>query len=1204
MRGMRTVAIGLAALLVSSPSIRAQSVTGQVSGTLTDSSGSAIAGASAQLTNDLTKQVRSLVTESSGSFIFADLVPGDYTLHVSHPGFKAYVEHAISVSADEKVALHDIRLAVGDVNSTISVQAETAHVATDSSDRTIEVNGTQIANTPVRGRDWIGVLETLPGVVDLNNHDVPGWNSGMPTVNGGQTGQVFITLDGVGSQDSGSPANNGYLAPSVDAIGEVKVMVSNYSAEYGSRGGGQLVVSIKNGTRQFHGSAFYFYRHESLNANEFFNNAAGLQRPLYRYSNEGGTLGGPLLIPGTNFNQSRTKLFFFFSEDYLSFLTPGALNKYTLPTALERQGNFSKTVTTTGALITIKDPSTGKAFPGNLMPASRISPAGYAMMNLFPLPFTADPTGQRQYNAVYQFSRHDPHEDRILRLDYNVATSTQAFVRLMNDYQGDRGFGSTLNATGGNTTGGWGQMPTDYGVQSAGAAATVIHTFRANLINEFTAGINRAHQSVSVESQASLAANQLSALQGPNGQAVTLPKVYSANESGLMTNLIPNIRFTTLNPQSAGQGVTNPPGFTFDPRFPFNGTDQVETTTDTVSWIKGAHSVKFGFYYERMARNVTVYSEYNTNGSYYFGSDTASPNDTGYAYSNLLIGSVQAYGEDNTRLTNHARYNQIEWFGQDSWKVARRLTFDLGVRFQYPGALSSAGTTLGLFNGSDYRASQAGTLLFPAVVGGQNVAENLKTQAVYPLARAGFFDPASYPANGSPYSGMVQYHGRAFSNPGLAIGPRAGFGWDVLGDGKLALRGGFGIFYDRAFGVDTDGATGAGVGPIAAPPQFQAPTYYNTTLTQLLTAQGFLSPQTVFAGQTYKNPATYNWSLGLQRDLGKGWILDVAYVGNSAHHRFEQVDGNSVAPYTDWTPTAGLNRAYLDPTSGGKTFYTANLMRPYSGFGAIDYSCSCGESNYNSLQTQVNRRFSKRLQLGANWTWAKTLTYATRDPWVPDRLQYTEVSGDRPQVINANYSYEIPNGSRIQRNRFTRAALDGWHFNGVTKLMTGNPLTVTCTSASAPIGYWTGTPTGLTAGSGLPFRCEMLTPNPFLLVGMPWPANVSRSLFYPLNAANFKLPPATSLGIGSTPPTVFLGPGFENFDFSLLKDVRLGRENNRLLEFRVEAYNVFNHFNPGNPNTSLTLNYTTGANTNANFGTITTAVGTARHLALAAKFRF
>ena len=644
MKSIRSVAILLTALCVVSFSALAQSVTGQISGTVTDSADTVIAGARVQLTNDLTQQVRSITTETSGSFIFADLVPGNYSIHVIHPGFKAYVQHPISVSADEKVALHDIRLAVGDVATTVSVEAETAHVATDSSDRSILVNSTQIANTPVRGRDWIGVLETLPGVVDLNNHDVPGWNSGMPTVNGGQTGQVFITFDGVGSQDSGSTVNNGYLAPSVDAIGEVKVLVSNYSAEYGSRGGGQLVVTVKNGTNQFHGSAFYFYRHESLNANEFFNNSASLQRPLYRYSNEGGTFGGPLLIPGTNFNKSRTKLFFFFSEDYLSFLTPGALNKFTMPTALERQGDYSQTDTTTVKLIPIKDPTTGKAFPNNIIPVSRISPLGFAMMNLFPMPFTTDPTGQHQYNAIYQFSRHDPHEDRILRLDYNVSSSTQAFVRLINDYQADRGIGATLNSTGG-----WGQLPTDYGIQSAGAVLTVIHTFRPNLINEFTAGVNRAHQTVGVESQTELATNQLSALKGPGGQGVSLPKIYPGNEYGLMTNLIPNIRFTTLNPQSAGQGVTNPPAFTFDARFPFDGTDQLENITDTVSWIKGAHSVKTGFYFERVTRNVSVYSQYNVNGSYYFGSDTASPYDSGYAYSNLLLGSVQAYGEDNSK---------------------------------------------------------------------------------------------------------------------------------------------------------------------------------------------------------------------------------------------------------------------------------------------------------------------------------------------------------------------------------------------------------------------------------------------------------------------------------------------------------------------------------------------------------------------------
>ena len=354
------------------------------------------------------------------------------------------------------------------------------------------------------------MLETLPGVVDLNTHDFPGWNSGMPTINGGQTGQVLITFDGIASQDSGCFTGStctGYMAPSVDAIGEVKVMVSNYSAHMARAPEGSWWSRPRTVPTSFMAAASTSTATRSLNANEFFNNAARVSRPLYRYSNEGGTLGGPLLIPGTSFNKSRTRVFFFFSEDYLSFLTPGGLSKFTMPTALERKGDFSQTTTTTGILIKINDPLNKQdTFPGNIIPSSRISPAGYAMMNLFPQPFTTDPTGQRQYNSIYQFSRHDPHEDRILRLDFNVAPSTQAFVRLMNDYQGDRGIGATLNSTGL-----WGQLPTDYGIQSAGASVTVIHTFRPNLINEFTAGVNRAHQTVGVESQEQLATNQLPA---------------------------------------------------------------------------------------------------------------------------------------------------------------------------------------------------------------------------------------------------------------------------------------------------------------------------------------------------------------------------------------------------------------------------------------------------------------------------------------------------------------------------------------------------------------------------------------------------------------------------------------------------------------------------------------------------------------------
>lgn len=491
---------------------------------------------------------------------------------------------------------------------------------------------------------------------------------------------------------------------------------------------------------------------------------------------------------------------------------------------------------------------------------------------------------------------------------------------------------------------------------------------------------------------------------------------------------------------------------------------------------------------------------------------------------------------------------------------------------------------------------ESGTLLFPAVVNGANVAQNPKTGAVYGYARSASFDPTTYST--SPYSGMVQYQKQAYKNPGLVAGPRVGFAWDVFGTGKFALRGGFGIFFDRAMSVGWESASGVGVGPLMAPPAFQAPTYYNTNFNRLLSAQGFLTPQSVFSGTEYKTPATYTWSLGIQRSLGKGLILDVAYVGNTVHNRFGQVDINGVAPLTDWTPTGGANPKYLDPTTGGKAFYTANLMRPYVGYGAINATCSCLNFNYNSLQTQVNRRFGKRLQFGANWTWAKTMGYS-RSPWTPDRLAYAEVTSDRPQVVNANYSYDVPKGSRLWSNSVTRMALDGWRFNGIAKIMSGTPLTVGCGSTGAPIGYWTGTPTG-----GIPFRCDMADPSPFVAAGTTIPSNVQPRLYYPLNAANFRLPSANSLGIGNTPPTMFLGPGFRNFDFSLLKDFRMTKEGRVTMQFKAEAFNVLNHFNPGNPNTSLTLTYAGGVNTNANFGTITGVVGQARHVALSLKLRF
>ena len=1140
--------------------------------------------------------------------------------------------------------MHTLKLSVGDVTTSVSVMAEVAHVATDSSDRATNVNTQQINDTPIKGRDFKAIIKTLPGVQDLDAHDSRGWGTATPTVNGGQMGQVVITLDGIVSQDSGNYSMNSTLSPSPDAIGEVKLLVSNYNAEYGARNGGQLNVTIKNGTGQFHGSAYYIMRHEQFNANEFFNNKTGVVKPRYRYQNPGGTIGGPVLIPGVRFNKDRNRLFFFYSYDKLNNHGQAGPNRYTMPSALERAGDFSQSINQNGTPILIRDPLTGATcssagaagcFPGNKIPASRISPIGLAMINRFPLPNFPDPTGARAYNSQFQFTNTQPREDQILRVDYNVTQKDTLFVRLIKDKYENSGYGAILGAIGD----GWGQFPHSYHNPSAGAAMTYVHTFRPNLINEMTAGINRNHQGNSPTEDTLFSASQLP-LKDAAGNVLKLPNLFGAN----YLNLLPQINFglpSGFSAQSAPTGIPSLPGFGFDSRWPFDGSDESQNLTDNITYIKGRHTMKAGIYIERESRNVSVYSVYNTAGTYYFGSDLGNPVDTGNPFSNTLTGNMYGYGEDNKKQINHARYNQVEWFVQDTWRVNRRLTIDAGLRFQFIGTLRSHGATLGSFNTASYDSKTAGQLLFPTCTvtvtptascpTANKASINPITGKIYPYAQQGTFDPASYPSNGLPFSGIKTAKENLFDNPPIQVSPRIGLALDVFGNGKTALRTGFGISRGRSFTVDTIGATGAGVGPIAAPPNFVAPLILNTSINSLVGSPAVYTPQATTGGSLHlKPPATYNWSFGIQQDLGKGFVMDVSYIGNAAKNQFNQgrIDFNAVKPYTTWSPTAnngspGPVAKYLDPTSGnGGTagFYSTNLIRALSGgynWGAIQGYTMDGTSNYNALQVSINRRFSSKFQFGGNYTWSKTLTY-NRQQFVSDNL-LKNVTSNRPHAVNVNWGYDLPGITKYWNNIVSKNVFSGWHLAGVGVFYYGQALSIGCGANGAPIGYWTGTPTG-----GVPFRCQQ-TGSLWLADGASpssvWTgANSSLAiadpkLWYNFNPSAFALPPVNSLGIGNEQPTVTYGPGIMNFDVALQKDVKISSgDHPKLLTFKFEFFNLFNHFNPGNPSTGLAINCNAvnGActapalkdYTSTTFGTITGAAIQARRGAATIRFSF
>jgi hypothetical protein len=1115
--------------------ISAQGLTGQISGTLTDSQGGAVTGATVEVINEETAQSRSVTADSEGHFIVTQLLPGTYTLKVTANGFKKFEQKGIILTANERVSTRNVTLEVGDVNQIVTVTASTAHVQTESGERAGLISEAQIKDLALKGRDYMGLVRLLPGVVDTANREAPGWNNLVGVnINGTRGGMINLTLDGVSSLDTGSQLGP-YLAPGLDAIGEVKVLLTNYQAEYGRSSGGTINVVIKNGTREFHGGGFYFKRHEQFNANEYFNNAQGIPKQRYRFNYWGGNIGGPVIIPGTGFNKNRDKLFFFWSQEYLPRNYPTRQGRLTFPTERERSGDFSRSflgVDSNGNPIpvVIRDPNNGgQQFSDpsratadnpqglNIIPANSINSSGQKLLNIFPLPNFNDPAFN--FNTVFQSTVDQPRREEILRMDWNISSKTTFYARGIQNYEaykGDFNFVLASNI--------WPQFPINYQIESRGLVSTLIHTFDSTLVNEFTFGINRALQTVSPLNQEGVDRNDRVKL------GIGLPQFYPAINP---LNLIPNATFG---------GVLSAPEFNIEQRYPFFGTNNIWNWSDNISKVWGSHNLKAGFYLEYTTRNAARGAAFN--GTFNFDRNVNNPYDTGHPFANALIGSINSYTEANVDLDGHARYKNIEWFIQDNWRVNKRLTLDYGLRFYHIQPTIGSGDNLAYFDPELYDASQQPLLVQPYCLTGVNPCartdrrgfDPVTGQRDLPVARIGTFAAGS----GTPFQGMRVVEESLLNSPGIAYGPRFGFALDVFGDGKTSLRGGAGIFYDR-FNDDQV------IRFVEMPPNLITATALSTNINELFSGQRqlSLSPPNVFAIQKdYDSPAVYNWSLGIQREIGFNTVLDVAYVGSVGRHLLQRRNLNAVPYGTRFKESSD------DPTvAGGTTPYPDNFLRPFPGYGNINYTEFAGSSNYHSLQVQANRRVTTNLAFGLSYTWSKAMDLvdgndANINPFIdPNIRNYGKAGFDRTHNFVFNYVYKLPNLSRYWQNALTRTVLDGWELSGITSFISGRPL---------GISYSTVQGTDLMGGGGDGVDSRVvLTGDPNLPKG-----ERTRTRHFDTSVVK---PPTGDFGMGNAPKDPIRGPGINNWDISVFKNFRMGRDGRVGLQYRLEMYNAFNH---------------------------------------------
>jgi hypothetical protein len=1127
-KNSRCVALQGAALLIllSASGAYGQTISGSLSGSVLDAQMAPIQGATVTVTERSRNFTATTKTGAEGTFLSAGLLPGDYSISVEAPGFKKLSRADIPLHANDKLDVGNLQLEIGSLTESVEVSAQAALLQTESVDRSATITGKQIENIEVNGRNPLDLAKLIPGVVSTANFSLGGIGglNGL-NVNGERASQNNLTINGTSAVDTG---NNGQQTAvlSIDSISEFKMLTGTYQAEYGRSMGGQIALVTKTGSQEFHGSGYFYHRNDGLNANTFLNNARpsfglpALPKPLFRYNDPGYTIGGPIFIPKV-FEKVRHKAFFFWSQEFQRQLSPNAARNALVPTDLEKQGDFSKSVDNNNRKLTfINDPLTGQPFPNMVIPKSRLYAPGVALLNIFPAP---NVTQVSNFNYTSQLPGSQPRREDLLRLDYNVTDKTHLFGHWINDVQPNvLPYGSFILGLAVPLAQVSNQQP---GHTYAGGATFILSP---TMTNEFNIGFSHG------ENNFDEATNILRS----STSGVHLPVLYP---SAVQNDFLPNVTFN-------GTRISTSPSFgTADA--PFHAINDTIDIVDNVTKVWRTHTFKMGIYLQRSTKDQSSFASFN--GSYNFGDNPSNPYDSGFGFANAELGVFNTFTQAATHVVGLYRYWNVEGFVQDTWKIRRNLTLDYGLRLAYYQPQYDTSLQASTFVPALWNPAKAPRLYQPAInpANNQRAAFDPVTNTYLPSFNIGL----EVPGSGDPFNGICQagtcVNKYLFNSRGPQWGPRFGLAWDVTGKGNLVIRTGGGIYYDRIQGNRIFDS-------VANPPEALAPTLQQNFVAAIDPKNILIGPPAVnMADPTGVIPTTYQYQFSVQTRLPWGMMLDTAYVGTQARHLQDNRNLNYNPFGQCYLPqNQDPQRLATSPTALlGNNCKDANFLKPYIGFGSINLYEGASNSNYNALQVNLQRRATKGLFLGVAYTWSKSLGIAgngiasTNDNSFVRPDQYTRqayygpTAFDRRQVLAINYVYNAP--KFWVGNKFTRLATDGWQLSGVTQLTTGAPLTPTFSVQGAGNTYFTGSSTE-GARIGVVKGCD--------------PYTHSDDPFNRLNPSCFFVPSVGSLGLESGIDYLY-APGVINFDMSVQKEFVV-KERVRF-QFRLDAFNVFNHSN-------------------------------------------